>query len=123
MDDIFSSGGRPKRKAQPITNLHHYRVDLFVDVIDIQLRELNDRFNEKNIELLICMTCLNPSNSFSTFDKAKLMRLAQFYPSDFSEHDIKLLENYIWDVSSNNEITELKGITDLAQKMVETKKD
>ncbi|CAL9012428.1 unnamed protein product [Prunus brigantina] len=127
MDDIFSSGGRPKRKAQPITNLHHYHVDLFVDVIDIQLRELNDRFNEKNTELLLCMACLSPSNSFSAFDKAKLMRLAQFYPSDFSEHDLKLLEeqleNYIWDVSSNDEFIELKGITDLAQKMVETKKD
>ncbi|XP_021827657.1 zinc finger MYM-type protein 1-like [Prunus avium] len=127
MDDIFSSGGRPKRKAQPITNLHHYRVDLFVDVIDIQLRELNDRFNEKNTELLLCMACLSPSNSFSAFDKAKLMRLAQFYPRDFSKHDLKLLEdqleNYIWDVSSNNEFTELKGISDLAQKMVETNKD
>ncbi|XP_034213027.1 uncharacterized protein LOC117625601 [Prunus dulcis] len=88
---------------------------------EAKLRELNDRFNEKNTELL-CMACLSPSNSFSAFDKAKLMRLAQFYPSDFPEHDIKLLENYIWDMSSNNKFTELKGITDLAQKMVETKK-
>ena len=72
------------------------------------------------------MTCLSPSNSFSAFDKAKLMRLVQFHPSDFSEHDLKLLkeqlENYIWDMSSNNEFTKLKGITALAQKMVETKK-
>ncbi|KAI5335394.1 hypothetical protein L3X38_025527 [Prunus dulcis] len=120
-NELLSGGGRPKCRAQPITNLHYYRVDLFVDVIDIQLRELNDRFNEKNTELL-CMACLSPSNSFSAFDKAKLMRLAQFYPSDFPEHDIKLLENYIWDMSSNNKFTELKGITDLAQKMVETKK-
>ena len=87
--------------------------------------ESNDQF-KKNTKLLLCMSCLSPSNSFSVFDIAKLMRLAQFYPSEISEHDLKLLkeqlENYIWDVSSNNEFTELKGITDLAQKMVETKK-
>ncbi|XP_020423491.1 uncharacterized protein LOC109950157 [Prunus persica] len=103
--------------------------NMFPSVLDVLkiLRELNDWFNEKNTELLLCMACLSPSNSFFAFDKAKLMPLAQFYPSDFSEHVLKLLEeqleNYIWDVSSNNEFTELKGITDLAQKMVETKKD
>ncbi|KAM2123617.1 hypothetical protein ACFX1Q_021131 [Malus domestica] len=127
MDDIFTSGERPNRKAHPITNVHHYRVDLFTDVIDKQLIELNDRFTEKNTELLLCVACLSPSNSFSAFDKEKLMRLAQFYPSDFSEHDLELLkeqlENYIWDMTSNSEFADLKGISDLAQKMVGTKKD
>ncbi|XP_050111822.1 uncharacterized protein LOC126590402 [Malus sylvestris] len=127
MDDIFTSGERPNRKAHPITNVHHYRVDLFTDVIDKQLTELNDRFTEKNTELLLCVACLSPSNSFSAFDKEKLMRLAQFYPSDFSEHDLELLkeqlENYIWDMTSNSEFADLKGISDLAQKMVGTKKD
>ncbi|CAN6542063.1 unnamed protein product [Malus baccata var. baccata] len=89
--------------------------------------ELNDRFTEKNTELLLCVACLSPSNSFSAFDKEKLMRLAQFYPSDFSEHDLELLkeqlENYIWDMTSNSEFADLKGISDLAQKMVGTKKD
>ncbi|CAN6712516.1 unnamed protein product [Malus baccata var. baccata] len=92
-----------------------------------QLTELNDRFTEKNTELLLCVACLSPSNSFSAFDKEKLMRLAQFYPSDFSEHDLELLkeqlENYIWDMTSNSEFADLKGISDLAQKMVGTKKD
>ncbi|XP_070682427.1 uncharacterized protein [Malus domestica] len=78
MDDIFTSGERPNRKAHPITNVHHYRVDLFTDVIDEQLTQLNDRFTEKNTELLLCVACLSPN---------------------------------------------LKGISDLAQKMVGTKKD
>ncbi|CAN6687026.1 unnamed protein product [Malus baccata var. baccata] len=60
-------------------------------------------------------------------ESEKLMRLAQFYPSDFSEHDLELLkeqlENYIWDMISNSEFADLKGISDLAQKMVGTKKD
>ncbi|CAN6557401.1 unnamed protein product [Malus baccata var. baccata] len=92
-----------------------------------QLTELNDRFTEKNTELLLCVACLSPSNSFSAFDKEKLMRLAQFYPSDFSKHDLELLkeqlENYIWDMTSNSEFADLKGISDLAQKMVGSKKD
>eukprot|EP00268_Persea_americana_P032678 TRINITY_DN32224_c2_g1_i10.p1 TRINITY_DN32224_c2_g1~~TRINITY_DN32224_c2_g1_i10.p1 ORF type:complete len:145 (+),score=23.47 TRINITY_DN32224_c2_g1_i10:106-540(+) len=37
MDDIFVVSGRPRRKAQQITNLHHYRVELFYTVIDMQL--------------------------------------------------------------------------------------
>ncbi|XP_050156296.1 uncharacterized protein LOC126630229 [Malus sylvestris] len=127
MDDSFTSGERPNRKAHPITNVHRYRVDLFTDVIDKQLTELNDRFTEKNTKLLLCVACLSPINSFFAFDKEKLMRLAQFYPSDFSEHDLELLkeqlENYIWDMTSNSEFVDLKGISDLAQKMVGTKKD
>ncbi|CAN6567669.1 unnamed protein product [Malus baccata var. baccata] len=102
-------------------------VSSFCDKNHKQLTELNDRFTEKNTELLLCVACLSPSNSFSAFDKEKLMLLAQFYPSDFSEHDLELLkeqlENYIWDMTSNSEFADLKGISDLAQKMVGTKKD
>ncbi|KAM5552412.1 zinc finger MYM-type protein 1-like [Rosa sericea] len=127
MDECFAAQGKSKRNAQVITNLHHYRVQLFYTVIDNQLQELDDRFNEKNIELLLCMSCLNPRNSFSAFDKEKLIKLAQYYPQDFSAHDLEVLddqlENYIVDMRSNIEFSELKGITDLAQKMVQKKKD
>ncbi|XP_078172535.1 uncharacterized protein LOC144566387 [Carex rostrata] len=58
------------------TNLHYYRVDMFYTVIDVQLRELNDRFTETNIELLICMSCLDPNNTFSSFNKDRLLQLA-----------------------------------------------
>jgi hypothetical protein len=53
-------------------------------VIDRQLRELNDRFDEVNTELLICMGSFNPSDSFASFDKEQLLKLARFYPMDFS---------------------------------------
>ena len=49
----------------------------------MQLQELNNRFFEANTDLLLCMACLNPSNSFVAFDNQKLIRLAKFYPSDF----------------------------------------
>ena len=68
MDEKFIVSGRSQRNTQQKTNLHHYRVELFYTVIDMQLQELNNRFSEVNIDLLLCMACLNPSNSFVAFD-------------------------------------------------------
>ena len=126
MDEIFVTRGRPRRNAQEMTNLHHYRVELFYTVIDMQLQELNNRFNEVNMELLLCVASLSPCDSFVSFDKAKLIRLAQFYPLDFSNVELLVLDNqletYIMDVRSHNEFTSLKGINELSVKLVETKK-
>ena len=78
-------------------------------------------------ELLLFLAFLNPSDSFLAFDIQKLTRLAKFYPSDFSETDVLALDNqlqtYIVDMHSNDEFLELKGIGDLARKMVEKNKD
>ena len=126
MDDTFPTRGRPQRKAHEITNLHHYQVELFYVVIDIQFRELNSRFTEVNTELLLCVAYLNPSESFVAFDKQMLIQLAQFYPHEFSPIELMILnkqfETYIIDERSNVQFSNFKGICDLAQKMVETKK-
>ena len=53
MNDTFLTRGRPRRKAHEITNFHHYQVELFYVVIDMQLQELNSRFTEVNTELLL----------------------------------------------------------------------
>ncbi|KAL7256105.1 hypothetical protein ACSBR1_010104 [Camellia fascicularis] len=93
----------------------------------MQLQELNNRFTEASTELLLCVACLNPNNSFCAFDKQKLIHLAEFYPSDFSAVDLMALDNqlqnYIVDMCSSNEFSELKRIGDLTRKLVETKKD
>jgi hypothetical protein len=47
----------------------------------MQLTELDDRFTEMSTELLFYVACLNPSDSFSTFNKEKLIRLAFFFLS------------------------------------------
>lgn len=59
-----------------MTNFYFYRVELFYSVIDIQFQEFNNHFGEVNINLLLCMTCLNFNNSFSRFD---VIRLREFY--------------------------------------------
>ncbi|CAL9016024.1 unnamed protein product [Prunus brigantina] len=51
-----------------ITFEHYYRVDVFNDVIDCMLRELNDRFLEQTVELLILSSALDPRNSFKSFN-------------------------------------------------------
>jgi hypothetical protein len=87
---------------------------------------LNNRFTEVNTELLLCVACLSPRDSFSAFDKERFIRLAQFYPSEFSQVETLTLdcqlENYFLDVCSDSEFSELEGIGDLSIKLVETKK-
>ncbi|GAV89310.1 Dimer_Tnp_hAT domain-containing protein/DUF4371 domain-containing protein, partial [Cephalotus follicularis] len=119
--------GRSRRNVEETTNLHHFRVEVFNIVIDLQIRELNDRFNEVNTELLICMACLDPSNVFSAFDKQKLICLAKFYPSDFSPVELMVLESqlgtYILDVRSRAELSNVMRISELVIKLVKLKMD
>ncbi|CAN6562398.1 unnamed protein product [Malus baccata var. baccata] len=93
-------------------------------ILDTQLKELNDRFDEVNTELLLCMACLSPVNNFASFDKAKIVRLAQLYPQDFDRMDlINLpiqLDNYIHDMKMHSEFSSLRGIGDLAKELVKT---
>ncbi|CAN6557839.1 unnamed protein product [Malus baccata var. baccata] len=125
MEEAFILPGRSRRNAPIKTNCHHYRVELFIYVIDEQITELDDRFNEVNTELLICLACLSPKDSFVAFDKPKLLRLAQFYPQDFSDEDCLVLEDqleiYIHYVHSSSDFSQLEEVGDLAKKMVETR--
>ena len=72
------------------------------------------------------MTCLSPYDTFLAFDKEKLIRLAQFYPKEFSSLELMILfdqlDSYIIDMRFSIEFSNLLGIGDLDQKMVETKK-
>ncbi|KAF8387749.1 hypothetical protein HHK36_026404 [Tetracentron sinense] len=123
----FVAQGRSRCKDEEIKNLQHYRAKLFYTTIDMLLKDLNNRVTEVNIELLLCVACPNPSNSFCAFDKQKLVRLAEFYPIEFSTMDLMALDNqleiYIIDMHSNNEFSNVKGICGLPEKMVKTKKD
>ena len=126
MDETFVVSGRSRRNTQQKTNLHHCCVELFYTFIDMQLQELNNHFFEANTNLLLCTACLNPSNLFVTFDKEKLIRLAKFYPSDFLGTDIlaldSQLQNYIFDMRNNDLFSKLQGVSEFAEKLVNTVK-
>ncbi|XP_038701805.1 uncharacterized protein LOC119998524 [Tripterygium wilfordii] len=126
MEEHYLVGGRSRCGGQKVTNLHHYRIELFYTVLDRQFRELNDCFTETTTELLICMACLNPNDSFSAFDKHKLIRLAAFYPNDFTLVELitfeDQLDTYIFDMRHSKEFEQLKRLCDLSEKMVQHKK-
>ncbi|XP_065868106.1 uncharacterized protein [Euphorbia lathyris] len=93
MEDTLKIRGKSRREGQGVTYFHIYRHEILYEVIAIIGKEMDDRFREGNTELLLCMSCLDPRSAFSSFDQAKLLRLAQFYPEDFSEMDRELLIN------------------------------
>ena len=101
-------------------------MELFYSVIDMQIQELNDHFTEANTELLLRVACLCSNDSFFTFNKKKLVELAKCYLEDFSTMELMVLddqlETYIFDMQQNKDFSRLKGIGDLARKMVEKKK-
>ena len=67
MTDEYVNRNRPHQKTN-ITNFQHYRIDCLNSVIDWQLQEFDDRFNEVNSELLIHMASFDPNNSFAAFN-------------------------------------------------------
>ena len=79
------------------------------------------------MKLLLCVTCLNPSDSFSTFNKEKLIRVTHFYPNEFSIVDLMVLgdrlDMYIIDLRGDDVFSGIKGIASLAEKMIKTKKN
>ncbi|CAN1169887.1 Zinc finger MYM-type protein 1 [Linum perenne] len=80
INDIYVRRGKSKRINERVTCLHHFQAEVFYTVIDMQLQEINNRFDEVNCQLLLSMACLSPRDSFKAFDKDKLMQLATFYP-------------------------------------------
>jgi hypothetical protein len=66
------------------------------------------------------VACLNPSDSFSTFNKEKLLRLAFFF--FFILVDLMVfgdqLDTYIIDLRGDDEFCGIEGIASLAEKMV-----
>ncbi|KAI4969793.1 hypothetical protein ZWY2020_000707 [Hordeum vulgare] len=110
-----------------VKDLHLFRIDMFLGLIDRQLQELNNRFDEVNTELLVCMASFNPVDSFAAYDQEKLVKLAHFYPKDFSKTEIlKLpyeLSMFIADMRRDERFIKMKNIAQLSAKLVETKKN
>ncbi|XP_066324611.1 uncharacterized protein [Miscanthus floridulus] len=128
MDGDYVPYGKSVRKARARkqTNDDHFRREVYIGVIDQISQELNNRFDEINMELLSCMAAFNPSNSFESFDARKLRRLAEFYPKDFSNNNLLRLElqldNYIDDIRQDDRFKGLENIVDLSVKLVQTKR-
>jgi hypothetical protein len=73
MSDITVPMGESVRSKNKVTKSYYYKVDIFYVAIDATMTEINHRFNEVSSELLVCMSCLNPRNSFAMFNVDKLV--------------------------------------------------
>ena len=87
---------------------------------------MNNRFSEANTELLGCISCLHPRNSFSQFDVSKLIRLAELYPKDFIGTDYLFLEQqlqaYLFNLWDDPQFSSIEDLRILAQTLVGTGK-
>ncbi|XP_022031981.1 zinc finger MYM-type protein 1-like [Helianthus annuus] len=124
MVDMTESYGNPRNRKNVITNLHHFEVDIFNEVLDMQLQELGNRFSEVTTSLIKNMSGLNPCNGFSKFDPSKILAFAEMYPNDFTTKELGTLlgdiESFRYTISDDVRFANLNGISDLATLMVET---
>ncbi|GAV85285.1 Dimer_Tnp_hAT domain-containing protein [Cephalotus follicularis] len=118
---------RSRRQQAHVTVEHHFHVDVFIATIDSQLQELNIRFNEHAVELIILSSALNPDDGYRSFDCDKICNLVEkFYPLDFTKQEKILLkcqlQHYQFDVINHPDMQNLCTIAGLCRKLVETGK-
>ncbi|WOK97614.1 hypothetical protein Cni_G06322 [Canna indica] len=97
MEETYCPKRISRRRVELHTLSNYFKVELFNLVIDSQLQELNDRFDNVNTSLIECLSCLDPCEKFASFNTHKLVEFAKFYPLEFAD--------------------------ELARKMIEKKKD
>ncbi|KAL9674413.1 hypothetical protein QQ045_030685 [Rhodiola kirilowii] len=92
MSSPYKRGAR--RNEMSITNEHYFWVNALYAVIDSQMAELDNKFTDSSVELLVPSASFHPRNNFEAFKVEDVLLLAsKFYPSDFSEHDMVALDN------------------------------
>ncbi|XP_042387857.1 uncharacterized protein LOC121979949 [Zingiber officinale] len=125
MEENIRTRGRSRCNGQMITNFHNYRVEIFCQVLDMMVQEMSNRFSESSTEVLTCIACLDPKNSFSQFDIGKLLHLAELYSEDFSLTDRAILEDQLETYIQNvrGEFSMIEDLGSLAKNMVEMSKN
>ncbi|XP_076903906.1 uncharacterized protein LOC143559113 [Bidens hawaiensis] len=125
MNDNYVNPKRPRQRTN-ITYRQHYEFDCFNKVLDMQIQEFENRFNDVSSELLACMGSLSPCDNFREFNIPKILRLAEMYPYDFDEDDKRRLEFelpiYVDNLKADQRFAKLNGVSTLVRLMVETKK-
>ncbi|XP_039145531.1 uncharacterized protein LOC120282745 [Dioscorea cayenensis subsp. rotundata] len=119
--------GRSHLQKDPIIMEHHFRVDIFYTIIDSQLQELNEKFKEDMVELLVLCSALESTDDYKSFNIYNICKLAEkFYPEDFSEQE-KLhlrhqLEHFELDIRWHSALQNLSSIFELCQGLMKTGK-
>ncbi|XP_023753981.2 uncharacterized protein LOC111902371 [Lactuca sativa] len=116
----------PRKRRTNKTNQHHFEVVIFNTILDMQIQEFGERFSEVGTELMENMAALSPCDSFSGFDKAKLLKLSEIYKNDFDDSERVQhngqLDIYYHSLLHDERFFNLKGIADISRLLVETGK-
>lgn len=126
MDKTTARGRSRGRGGQLITYDHFFKNEIFNVVLDQLIVELNNRFGERSTQLLSCIACLDPRNSFVNFDGDKLIELAKLYAADFSPYDCIVLKDqldiFIVDMRADSDFISCNDLGDLAVRMVRSER-
>ncbi|CAM8920500.1 unnamed protein product [Rhodiola kirilowii] len=110
-----------------ITNEHYFRINVLYAVIDHKLAELESRFPESSMELLILGATFHPRNHFAAFKKEDVLLLAsKFYASDFSAYDMVALniecEFFPPSIQRDSPFANMTSVSDVCRLLAETGK-
>ncbi|XP_008652970.1 uncharacterized protein [Zea mays] len=122
--EIVRRGCSRGHRGQLVTYYEHLHHEIFNVVLDQVIVEFNNRFAERSTQLLRCVACLDPSNSFANYDEDKLVELAQIYVDDFTEYDCIVLrdqlDTFITEGREDSSFLSCCDLGNLAMKMVKT---
>ncbi|XP_062025519.1 uncharacterized protein LOC133741817 [Rosa rugosa] len=131
-DIIMPDMSAPYKKSlraceQNITNEHYYRVNILNAVIDFQLAELDSRFTDNSLELLILSATFDPRDNFRSFKCEDVCNLAlRFYPQDFTSYDMLALDMecgyFLADIQKDPRFANTTTVSDLCRRLVESRK-
>ncbi|KAK9676158.1 hypothetical protein RND81_11G058300 [Saponaria officinalis] len=122
MSAPYKKGSRNCEKN--ITNEHYYQFNILYMVIDFQLTELETRFTDSSVEILLLSASFDPRHSFRAFKGEDACKLAlKYYTLDFSSHDESALELecefFVQDVQKDPRFANTSSISELCRRMVD----
>ncbi|XP_075489456.1 uncharacterized protein LOC142528297 [Primulina tabacum] len=126
MSSRYKHSSRSYQKKDTITVEHHFHYDIFIVAIDFQLEELNSRFSDETVELLILSSALDPKDNFKWFNIDNICILAEkYYFEDFTEQEMHhlrcQLQNFELDVVFHEDFQKMSTISELCRGLFETK--
>jgi hypothetical protein len=82
--EIVRRGCSRGHREQLVTYYERLHHEIFNVALDQVIVEFNNHFAERSTQLLRCVACLDPNNSFANYDEDKLVELAKIYADDFT---------------------------------------
>jgi hypothetical protein len=118
-------GGCAHPQSDHFTIDHYFRVEVFRATLDIQLTELNLRFNEKVMDILLASLNLIAKSGFTSFQASEICKLVEkYYPADFNQQERIGLEyqlNYfVVEVSTSDDLKKIATLAELCRCLIHT---